>query len=136
MTSEPSVMDAAEQLRSTAQGAAHKFAHELDGGFQGLRKAVRSEVDSNPIRSVLIAAGIGYVLGGGMAAPMSRRLTRLAMRAMLLPLLEEPTARLWDWIRSDLSSAASATSTSPRQSNPSESTQEPSAAKGGKHHGN
>jgi hypothetical protein len=114
MTPQTSVLGAADHLRATALTAVQKLAHDLDGGVTELRDAVQSEVNGNPIRSVLIAAGVGYVLGGGLAAPLSRRLTRLAMRAMLLPLLEEPTARLWDWIRSDPHSGAAA-SKSPRQ---------------------
>ncbi len=75
-------------------------------GVDGLRDEIQSEVNHNPIRTVLIAAGVGYVLGGGLAAPLTRRLTRLALRALLIPLLDGPTARLWDWIRSDVGSPA------------------------------
>ena len=109
MTSETSVLGAADHLRSTAQSAVHKFAHDLDGGVSELRDAIQIQVQENPIRAVLIAAGVGYVLGGGLAAPLTRRLTRLAARALLIPLLDEPTTRLWDWIRSDAHSDAAAT---------------------------
>ena len=98
-SAQASVSEAADQLRSTAMKAVQRLAHDLDGGFGGLRDAVQAEVEANPIRSVLIAAGAGYVLGGGLAAPITRRLLRLALRAMILPALEEPGARLWDWIR-------------------------------------
>jgi hypothetical protein len=109
MSPRTSVLGAADHLRTTAFEAVHRLVHDLDGGMTELRDAVQSEVKDNPIRAVLIAAGVGYVLGGGLAAPLTRRLTRLALRAMLIPLLDEPTTRLWDWIRADLhSDAASA----------------------------
>ena len=108
MSPQTSVLGAADHLRNTALEAVQKLAHDLDGGVTELRDAVQNEVKGNPVRAVLIAAGVGYVLGGGLAAPLTRRLTRLAMRAMLLPLLDEPTARLWDWIRSDVPSSAAA----------------------------
>jgi hypothetical protein len=100
------VLEAADHLRTTTFTAVHRLVHDLDGGMTELGDAVRSEVKDNPIRAVLMAAGVGYILGGGLAAPVTRRLTRLALRAMLIPLLDEPTTRLWDWIRSDLSSGA------------------------------
>jgi hypothetical protein len=135
MTAESSVSEAAEHLRGTAQRSVQKLAHDLEGGFGELRDAVQNEVRSHPVRSVLIAAGVGYALGGGLAAPLTRRLARLALRAMILPALEEPTARLWDWIRSDSESDAAPARKSSPQSTQSESTRE-TAAKGGKPHGN
>jgi len=108
MSEQTSVLGAADHLRTTVVTAVHGLVHDLDGGITELWDAVEGEVKGNPIRTVLLAAGVGYVLGGGLAAPVTRRLTRLALRAMLLPLLEEPTARLWDWIRSDSPTGAAA----------------------------
>jgi len=137
MKTQPSVIEAAGNLRTNALRSAQRLAHDLDAGFAELREAVRSEVRNNPIRSVLVAAGAGYVLGGGLAAPLTRRLARLAFRAMILPALDQPAARLWDWIRSEPRSenpAPPARRHEPPPS-PSEGTREPAVAKGGKHHG-
>ncbi len=114
MSPQTSVLGAADHLRTTALMAAHRLVHDLDAGITELRDAVQMEVNHNPVRAVLIAAGVGYVLGGGLASPVTRRLTRLALRATLIPLLDEPTTRLWDWIRSDIHPGAPASAPRPQ----------------------
>ena len=44
-------------------------------------------IQQHPIRSVLIAAGVGYMLGGGLFSPLTRQIVRVGGRAMLLPIL-------------------------------------------------
>jgi len=137
MTGQPSVSQAAADLRATTLRSVQRLVHDLDGSLTKLRQAVQSEVRNNPLRSILVAAGAGYVLGGGLAAPVTRRLVRLGIRAMVLPALDEPVARLWDWIRSEPDSAEPTTQARRAESsaNPGESTRQPAVAKGAKHHG-
>lgn len=52
------------------------------------RKTDFSEaIQKHPIRSVCIAAGVGYLLGGGLFSPLTGRLLKVGGRAMLLPIL-------------------------------------------------
>lgn len=44
-------------------------------------------VREHPFRTVLIAAGVGYVLGGGVFTPLTGAMVRVGARAMLLPFL-------------------------------------------------
>ncbi|MEO1269161.1 MAG: hypothetical protein AAFX99_13750 [Myxococcota bacterium] len=41
----------------------------------------------NPYAVLGVALGVGYVLGGGLFTPFSRRLWRIGSRAFVLPLL-------------------------------------------------
>ena len=45
-------------------------------------------VNRAPIASVLIAAGIGYVLGGGLFSPFTARLLRYGLRIAIIPLVK------------------------------------------------
>lgn len=89
-----SASDAADTLRQSLD-AGKKMASGLQSGAGELGAALKEQVDNNPIRSVLIAAGIGYVLGGGLAAPLTRQLVRLALRNLLWPSLGSPLASAW-----------------------------------------
>jgi hypothetical protein len=143
MSAQPSaasVKDAADHLRTTAVEGFHQLAHDLDGGLGELSGAIGKEINAHPLRCVLLAAGAGYLIGGGFAAPLTRRLTRLGMRALLIPLLEQPTASFVEWVRSEFdpsSEAGSSDARSTKTSNRSSprSTDESPAAKGAKSHG-
>lgn len=39
----------------------------------------------NPYAVIAAAAGIGYVLGGGLFTPFTRRMMRVGMKALVLP---------------------------------------------------
>jgi hypothetical protein len=43
----------------------------------------------HPYQTMLIAAGIGYVLGGGLLTPLTARLLRTGIRVAALPLLRQ-----------------------------------------------
>ena len=45
-------------------------------------------VQRHPFRAVFIAAGVGYVVGGGLFTPLTGNILRLGFRAMLLPMLK------------------------------------------------
>jgi hypothetical protein len=44
-------------------------------------------VQEHPFRVVLIATGVGYVLGGGLFTPLTGQIVRAGARALLLPIL-------------------------------------------------
>lgn len=66
---------------------------ELAGELAAAAREIKSKIDiapmvrEHPFRTVLIAAGVGYVLGGGLFTPMTGRLIRLGARAMLVPIV-------------------------------------------------
>ncbi|MFU8802813.1 MAG: hypothetical protein ACNA8W_03290 [Bradymonadaceae bacterium] len=39
----------------------------------------------NPYAVIAAAAGVGYVLGGGLLSPFTRRLLRVGMKALIVP---------------------------------------------------
>jgi len=49
---------------------------------------LRGRVQRNPIGMVCAAAGIGYLLGGGLFSPATGRLLRYGVRLALIPLLK------------------------------------------------
>lgn len=55
------------------------------------RSFVEKEIEQNPLRTVLIALGAGYVLGGGLFSNLTGRLVgtsaRMALRAVSLPVI-------------------------------------------------
>ncbi|RAL24988.1 hypothetical protein DL240_01900 [Lujinxingia litoralis] len=42
--------------------------------------------DRNPYAVLAAAAGVGYVLGGGLFTPFTRRMMRVGLKAMVLPM--------------------------------------------------
>ena len=49
---------------------------------------LRGRVDRNPIAMVAAAAGIGYILGGGLFSPFTARLVRYGLRIAIIPLVK------------------------------------------------
>src|SRR5262249_51652333 len=45
-------------------------------------------VQRSPIPSVLVAAGIGYVLGGGLFSPTTKRALKVGLRLALIPFVK------------------------------------------------
>ena len=50
------------------------------------------QLQEHPYRTLAVAAGIGYVLGGGLFTPLTGALVRVGARAALLPLLQSTLA--------------------------------------------
>jgi hypothetical protein len=50
-------------------------------------KALTAQVRAHPYQSVLVAAGAGYALAGGLLAPAASRLLRGGARFIVLPML-------------------------------------------------
>jgi len=70
----------AQQLWSEARGAVQDLSQTLD---------VRGRVQRHPYGTLLAAAGIGYVLGGGLFSPLTARILRLGIRLAALPLVKD-----------------------------------------------
>jgi hypothetical protein len=66
-------------LASEIAGAAHDIKGKVD---------ISSAVQTHPFRSIFIAAGVGYLVGGGLFTPMTGRLLRVGLRAMLVPMIK------------------------------------------------
>jgi hypothetical protein len=49
--------------------------------------AVQRQVQSNPYATLGVAAGVGFVIGGGLASPMGQMLLRVSVRAFGPPLV-------------------------------------------------
>lgn len=70
-----SVSELASELGSTAA----ELYERLD---------VARQLQEHPYRTLAIAAGVGYVLGGGLFTPLTGTLVRMGSRAMLLPMMQ------------------------------------------------
>jgi len=55
---------------------------------------LRREMEEHPYRTLGIAAGIGYVLGGGLFTGFTRRMVGLGARVLLLPLAQATLGQL------------------------------------------
>ena len=73
---------------------ADSLTHTADQALQSLGAlytavdgAVHEQVQSNPYATLGVAAGVGFVLGGGLASPMGQMLLRVSVRAFGPPLV-------------------------------------------------
>src|SRR5437016_13520341 len=69
----------ARAFREAVASQAESFTRTID---------LRGRVQRNPIGMVLAAAGIGYVLGGGLFSPMTSRLLKIGVRLALVPVIK------------------------------------------------
>ncbi|HEY0840418.1 MAG TPA: hypothetical protein VGD74_09560 [Vulgatibacter sp.] len=65
-----------QQLASDVGNAASELYSKLDLG---------KELREHPYRTLAIAAGVGYVVGGGLFTPLTASLLRIGVRAMAIP---------------------------------------------------
>jgi hypothetical protein len=79
------MVDEAKAFRSAIGSQAENFTRSID---------LRGRVDRNPIGMVLAAAGIGYVLGGGLFSPVTGRMIRLGLRLALIPLVKSQLSNI------------------------------------------
>jgi len=73
------MVDEARAFGSSLGQQAQSFSESLD---------LRGRVQRNPIGMVLAAAGVGYVLGGGLFSPLTSRLLKIGMRLALVPVIK------------------------------------------------
>ncbi len=60
------------------------------------RAGWRGFYDRNPFVALGIAAGVGYILGGGLRTELTQRALKLGVKAFVMPALE---ARLGDLVK-------------------------------------
>lgn len=60
---------------------------EIRGAAEDLRRTLdlKARMERSPWSTLLAAAGIGYVLGGGLFTPLTSNMLRLGARALLIP---------------------------------------------------
>jgi hypothetical protein len=69
------------QVRTLASDA-QDLASDARSTLQQIEALLREQVQERPYRTLLIAAGAGYVLGGGLASSLTREALRLALRTI------------------------------------------------------
>jgi hypothetical protein len=69
------------QMRTLASDA-QDLAAGARSTLQQIEALLKEQVQERPYRTLLIAAGAGYVLGGGLASSLTRQAIRLALRTI------------------------------------------------------
>lgn len=72
--------ESAQQFVSEARGAVTDFSEALD---------LKGRVDRNPYLTLAAAAGVGYILGGGLFTPLTARMVRLGVKLAALPFVKD-----------------------------------------------
>jgi hypothetical protein len=90
--SEEGAIDHAKRMAEEARAFKKAVASQADD----LTRAIdlRGRVQRNPIGMVLAAAGVGYVLGGGLFSPLTGRLVRIGVRLALIPLVKSQLSNI------------------------------------------
>ena len=78
--------DQVERVRTLSHDA-KDLAAEVQEAAGEVTKVVQSEVQAHPYRTLLGAAFVGYVLGGGLASPLTGQLVRVGMRLLVIPMV-------------------------------------------------
>lgn len=85
--------DGAEQVLRHVRTISEEVSG-LAGAVSSLVEAARSKIDverrlrDEPVKTMLIAAGVGYLAGGGFFTPFTGRLMRVGARLWLIPALK------------------------------------------------
>ena len=87
---QPGAMGHAKKAVEEARAAKEAFASHASNFSQSID--LRGRVQKNPILMVAAAAGLGYVLGGGLFSPMTARLVRYGIRLAIIPLVKSQLA--------------------------------------------
>jgi len=89
---EPGAMDHARRMAEEARAFREAVASQAESFTRAID--LRGRVQRNPIGMVLAAAGIGYVLGGGLFSPLTGRLVRVGLRLALIPLVKSQLSNI------------------------------------------
>ena len=73
------MVDEAKAFKEAVGKQAHTINQSID---------LSGRVQRNPLAMVAVAAGVGYVLGGGLFSPMTGRLLKLGLRLAVIPLVK------------------------------------------------
>ena len=76
-------VEEARAFKEAVASQASTFSQSID---------LRGRVQKNPILMVCAAAGVGYVLGGGLFSPTTARLFRYGLRLAIIPLVKSQLA--------------------------------------------
>jgi hypothetical protein len=79
------MVDEARAFKDAIGSQAESFTRSID---------LRGRVDRNPVGMVLAAAGIGYVLGGGLFSPLTGKLVKVGIRLALIPLVKSQLSNI------------------------------------------
>jgi len=74
------INSSAQQLIEEARSAVEDLSRSID---------LKGRVERSPYGMVLAAAGVGYVLGGGLFTPFTARVLRLGVRLAMLPFVKD-----------------------------------------------
>lgn len=85
-------MDHGRRMVEEARAFKEAFASQAESFSKSID--LRGRVERNPVGMVAIAAGIGYVLGGGLFSPATGKLIKIGLRVALLPLLKSQLANI------------------------------------------
>lgn len=69
---------------------ARAFTSAVGQGATSFSRAIdlKGRVQRNPIAMVAAAAGVGYVIGGGLFSPVTARLLKVGVRLALIPFIK------------------------------------------------
>ena len=83
----PKIGERVDQIGSSAQ----QFWTDARGAVTDLGQSIdlKGRVDRHPYGMLAAAAGIGYVLAGGLFTPLTARIIRLGMRLAAIPLVKD-----------------------------------------------
>jgi hypothetical protein len=79
------MVEEARAFRDAIGNQAESFTRAID---------LRGRVERNPIGMMLAAAGIGYVLGGGLFSPLTGKVVRIGLRLALIPVIKSQLANI------------------------------------------
>src|SRR5688572_18325490 len=79
------VRDDAQVLMDDIKAAARDLSERID---------VQGRIERNPYGTLLAAAGVGYILGGGLFTRATGRILGVAARLMLVPLVRAELSAL------------------------------------------
>ncbi len=79
------VVEEARAFRDSLGHSVGQFTESVD---------LRGRVERNPIAMCLAAAGVGYLLGGGLFSPFTSRLFKVGLRLAIIPLVKSQLSAL------------------------------------------
>jgi len=85
-------MDHARRMAEEARAFKEAVASQADSFTRAID--LRGRVQRNPLGMVAAAAGIGYVLGGGLFSPLTGRIVRIGIRLALIPLVKSQLSNI------------------------------------------
>jgi hypothetical protein len=85
-------MDHAKRMAEEARAFKEAVASQAESFTRSID--LRGRVQRNPLGMVAVAAGVGYVLGGGLFSPLTGRLLRVGLRLALIPLVKSQLSNI------------------------------------------